>query len=371
MAKNISEIPYTEGVERALELSRGNQNEKQKIRGIMQDVYVREVSSKFDWEFMIASSGITTTAQYAQGTCSVNTGDTTVVFSSDNVLTSAFTGRKFRITGNDVVYSVTFLNTTALTINPSFQGQTNVTGGAYQIFQPYYPLAGDFDRFPKDGGMYKWSGGKTEVLPEMDSYKSYRLDYQSTPSLPENVRLAGTDTAGNTLVEFIPPPLDARNYGYDYIRKYAPMTETTAGTILSIAAGGMAVVGNTTTRFTEANTGDWFRIDVLGTGQDSQWYRIISIGNDSSLTLATIFANTAITSSANYTIARAPEMPAKMHPAILYGTLRAMTLDQTDPNAAFYQMKFAETLSDGKRLYVTRVYTKDIHHLGEDYMYRR
>lgn len=371
MAKNISEIPYTEAIERILALSRANLNEKEKIRGLYQDVYVREVPSKFDWEFMIVSSGITTTAQYAQGTCSVNTGDTTVVFSSDAVITSAFTGRRFRVTGNDVVYSITYQSATSVTINPSFQGSTNVSGGAYAIFQPYYSLAGDFDRFPKDGGMYKWSGGKTEVMPEIDSYKTYRLNYQSTPSLPENVRLAGTDTAGNTLVELIPPPLDSRNYGYDYIRKYAPLYETTAGTVLSLNAGGTSVIGNTTTRFTEANTGDWFRIDALGVGQDSQWYRVIAIQDDSSLTLATVFANTAITSSANYTISRAPEMPAKIHPATIYGTLRAMTLDQTDPNAPFYHMKFAETLSDGKRLYVTRVYTKDIHHLGEDYMYRR
>ena len=371
MAKNISEIPYTEAIERTISLARANQNEKEKIRGIMQDTYVREIPSKFDWEFMIASSGLTTTGEYTTGTCTVNTGDTTVTFSSDTVLTSAFTGRRFRVTGNDVVYNVTFLNTTAITINPSFQGSTNVGGGAFSIFQPYYSLAGDFDRFPKDGGVYKWSGGKTEIMPEIDSYKQYRLDYQSTPSLPQNVRLAGTDTAGNTLVEFIPPPNQARNYGYDYIRKLAPLYETTAGTILSIGAAATTVLGNTNTRFTESNTGDWFRIDALGTGQDSQWYRVIAIANDSSLTLATAFANTAITSSASYAISRAPEMPAKIHPAVLYGTLRAITLDQTDPNAQFYHMKFAETLSDGKRLYVTRVYTKDIHHLGEDYMYRR
>ena len=121
----------------------------------------------------------------------------------------------------------------------------------------------------------------------------------------------------------------------------------------------------------DSNTGDWFRVDALGTGQDSQWYRIIAIAHDSSLTLSTVFANTAITSSANFTISSAPEMPHKLHYGVLYGSIRSIALDQNDEAAAFYQIKFAEVMSDGKKQYVSRDYNTEISTVAEEWMYRR
>lgn len=372
MSKNTAEIPVTEIIERVKSLSRSGTNTESKIRGLVQDVYLREIPSKFDWNFMLVSSGLTTIAEYNDGTASVNTGDTAVTFSSDAVITSGMVGRKFNVTGDGTVYEVTSMSsTTSCTIVPPYQSTQNASNQSYSIFQPIYALAGNFDRFPKPGGIYRWEGSEKRVLEEVQ-YRPYLDKYRNSPTtIQEKCRIVGQDTAGNLQVELIPPPSTALNLGYDYFVQLRPLAETTAGTISSISASATSVVGNSNTRFTEATTGDWFRVDALGTGADSQWYKIIAIAHDSSLTLSTAFANTAITSSANYTIARAPEMPNRLHIAVVYGTLRSMELDQTDENYIFYHSQYAQVMSDAKRIYVSRPYNQEITGVHEDYLYRR
>lgn len=371
MAKNITEIPVTEIVERVKLLGRSGSNTNAKIRGIVQDVALREIPSKFDWNFFLVSSGITTTEQYNTGTVSVNTGATSIVFSSDAVITAGMVGRKFNVTGDGGIYEITSMSsTTSGVISPAYQASQNVTSQSYTIFQPIYALAKDFDRFPKPGGIYRQVGSEKKILEELQ-YRPYLDTYRNTPTTPEKCRLVGQDTAGNQLVELIPPPSNAENLGYDYFKQPRPLNETTAGTILSIGANATTVLGNTNTKFTEATTGDWFRVDALGTGADSQWYRIIAISNDSSLTLATAFANSAITSLANYTIARAPEMPTRLHIAVLYGALRSLELDQTDENYVFYHTQYAQVMSDSKKIYVSRPYNQEITGVHEDFLYRR
>lgn len=374
MARNIPEIPFAEIIERGQKLGRLGDTVPAKFRGVVQDIYLREIPAKFDWNFLMATSSFQSVDEYHQGSVTINTGATSLSGTSDVAWTSSMVGRKVKPASNDTVYDVTgFTNTSSLTISPSLQGPTNLSGASYSIYQPSYALAQNFDRFPKPGGVYRWAGGKKQILPE-DSFRVYiDEDYQATATTPNKTRLYGVDTLGAQLVELIPAPRQAKNYGYDYIRKLNPMYSTTAGTLFSIAANATVVLGNSTTRFTEALTDGtfFFRLDALGTGDDSAWYRVLSIQHDSQLTLATVFANTAITSGANYTISRAPEMPARLHIAILYGALRAATLDQNDPNAEFYQNNYAQVMSDAKKIYVSRPYSQEVTGVFEDYRYRR
>lgn len=371
MSKNIAEIPVTEIVERVKALGRVGRNTDTKIRGVVQDIYLREIPSKYDWNFMLVSSGITTIAQYNAGVASVTTGGATVTFSSAALISASMVGRKFNIIGDGGIYEVTSMSsTTSCTVTPPYQATQNASNQSYSIYQPIYAMARDFDRFPKPGGIYRQIGGEKKVLEELQ-YRPYLDTYQVTPTNPDKCRIVGQDTAGNTLVELVPAPSQAENWGCDYYKQLRPLTETTAGTISSIQAGATLVVGNTTTRFTEATTGDWFRIDALGTGADSLWYRIIAISHDSQMTLATAFANTAITSLANYTIARAPEMPVRLHMGIVYGSLRSLELDQTDENFLFYHTQYAQVMSDAKRIYMSRPYNQEVTGIHEDYLYRR
>ena len=373
MSKTISEIPFTEIVERVSELARERIDSRSKVRGVVNDIYTRELPRKFDWNFFMAQSTITVQGQYNTGTITATTGSTTVTFDPSVSLTQSNNLWWLKITGNDYIYQFTYSNSTGGTLNVPLGGTQNITGGSYNLFQPYYSLASDFDRFPKNGGIIVFQGGTERIVPEM-AYQDWAIYY--TPSPAQNAsfcRLYGVDTAGNTLLEVTPPPSTALSYRYDYFIKPQALYEITNGTIANLANGGTAVTGDANTTFTRCNTGDYFRIDAFGKSSDSEWYRIIAIQGDSSLTLQSAFKNTANGAIINgtYTISSAPKMPSKMHPTLLYGGLLQLCVDQNDPMVQAYGTKLAEVLSDGKRLYVSRIYAQDIHHYGEEYLYRR
>lgn len=369
MAKNTDIIPFTEICERAGKLARTPDNISAKVRGVVNDVYCREIGNKWDWNFLLVSSSVTTTPNYNTGTVSINTGSQTAVFSSDVSLDSTFTGRKIKFNGNDVVYDFTYSNATGGTIVPQLLGNTNLDSAGYNIFQPTYALASNFSRFPKDLGVYRWAGGKKYTIGE-EPIREERDNYSSMPGLPEKIKLTGTDTGGCQLFEFRPAPKDDRVYGYDYFKRLLPMSETT-GSILSIGAGATTVYGALgASSFTDATTGDFFRVDEFGKAEDSTWYRIIAIANDSSMTISPAFASSAVT-TAKYTISKAPEMPTMLHPAIMYGAVRGLAVDQNDPNVQYYVKMEADTILDAKKIYISRVYNQEMHGIHEDYRYRR
>lgn len=370
MAKNIEEIPFTELVERSCEIARERVDKEGYARGIANDIYVREIARKEDWSFFLVNSSLTLVPKYSVGNVTATTGSTAVTFSSDVALTASNNGMQLKISGNDYVYAFTYANATGGTISPPLSGSANVSGASYNIFQAYYSLANNFDRFPKNGGLINYRGTTEEVIMEQP-FQEWSEDYSSTPQdTPKKCRIIGADTAGNALLEINPPAKSYKTLPYYYFYRPRVMRETTAGLIGNVAASGTTVTGDSNAQFTTANTGDYFRIDAFGTRADSEWYRIIAINGNSSLTLQTAFGLSGAT-SANYTICSAPQMPYKMHAAVLYGTILQLVADQDDPLVSVYNLKLAEVLSDGKRLYKTRIYNQDIHHLGENWLYRR
>src|SRR3990167_6205668 len=375
MSKTTIELPFTEIVERVMSLGRVNANAIEKVRGIVQDIYTRDIPTKHDWNFLFASSAIVTTGEYKTGNATVNTGDRIVTFSTDTVLIDSMNSRKIKFSGNDVVYEISsFIGATSCQILPPLAGNANITNGSFSIFQPVYALAGDFDRFPKDGGIYIWSGGDKKILSE-EPYQEYAENFSANPSVPEKVRIVGLDTAGNTLVEFRPAPRDARVYSYDYLSKLSPMTETTTNLVRGVSSRSTAVALLGTAQFADINTDsktiNYFRVDAFGKGHDSQWYPVISYTGLSSLTLRSAFADSAVTSSANYTISSIPRMPPSLYTSIVYGSLAHIMADQNDQNAVIYLNRYAQVLSDAKRIFVSRTYSQDIHGVHEDWNYRR
>lgn len=368
MSKNLDIIPFTELVERTSEIARERADVEPKIRGYVNDVYLREIGRKWDWNFLLVGSTLTTRQRINDGTVSANTGSTTVTFTAA-VIDSSVTGAQLNIIGNDYIYNCVFQSTTSLTIQPPLSGNTNASGNAYNLFFPYYSLPSNFDRFPKNGGLGNYLSGVQKVIQETP-FQEWGGNYVSAPNdTIERIRIIGTDTAGNQILEVNPPPLNAKSYLNNYFQSLLPMKETTAGLIGNISSGGVDVQGDSNTSFLQATTGDYLRIDALGKSNDSSWYRIISIQNNSTLTLQTAFATTGIT-SANYTICSAPQMPVKLHAGILYGAVLQAVTDQTDPLFTAYNLKLAEVMSDSKRLYVSRIYNQQIHNLGEEYLYR-
>ena len=368
MAKNVSELPGTELVERIVQLAR-IENDDSRARAALNDTYVRELPGKEDWTFLIVSSALTCTDDYRTGTVSVNTQSATTTFSTDVSLDAAFTGRKIKFSDNPNVYDFTYSNATGGTVSPPLSGTRNIVSGAYFIFAPIYALDDAYDRWPKDGGLHIYQGGQITPVYEVAPQEWYR-EYTPFPSLPKMCRLvqAGTDLLQR--FELSPPPDQPYVLGNEYLRKLEPLRETTAG-FVDVSVSGTTVTGSAgTTRFTEAQTGWYFRIDAFGTGENSEWYRVSAIANNSSLTLATAFGLSGATTAA-YTLSSVPQIPAKLHQALLYGSMMKVLMDQNDPQFQFAQAKFTEMITDAKRQYKSRRYSQPIETVMEEYHYRR
>lgn len=369
MAKNTDHLPYTEVVERLREMARiASENDRGRARGAVQDVYSRKLPAEEDWSFQLVGSSITCDRPIADGTVSVNTGTTTVTLSVTS-LGSANTGWRFKFTENGDVYTFTFVNTTTGTISPPLSEGTNITGGAYTAFQPVYALARDFDRFPKNGGLQFFQGGRMTIIPEVKEQTYYR-DYTPSPTVPRTCRLVQAGTDGTQKVEIQPPLQKAYNLPYEYLQRPAPLHETTAGTA-TVAANGTTVTFHAGALLAEAQTGDFFRINAFGAGADSEWYALANINQTTSTcTLQTAFGVSGAT-SAGYTICSAQAMPVKLQPATLYGAITFVTADQNDPQFQFYETKYREVVNDAKRTFKTRIYQQEVELIAEDWQYRR
>lgn len=213
MSKNIEEIPFTEIVERVIQLARLREDVSNKVRGIVNDVYVRDITRKEDWTFLLTRSYISLDGEYKTGVITATTGSTTVTFDSSVTMTSSMTGRRLKINNNNYIYDFTFAGATGGTISPSLIGSTNASGESYSLYRNVYPLAADFEKFPKNGGLHLYQSGKKKIIPEK-GYDYYTDQFNATPNdNTEYCKVLGKDTAGNYQVEIIPPPQERWSHG--------------------------------------------------------------------------------------------------------------------------------------------------------------
>ena len=366
MSRNIKQIPFTEIVERTIEISRLREDVTGKVRGIVNDVYVRDIPRVDDWMFFIARTSLTLSPEYNTGNATVTTGGTTVTFSGAT-LDSSMTGRKIKFSNADYIYDFTYSSPSDGTISPALVGSVNIAGGAFSIYQNIYDLPRNFDRFPKNGGLHMYQGGKPKNIPEKN-YDYYIDQFNSTPNDNlEFCRVTGFDQ-DQRQVEVIPPPRTQGSVECDYLKSVTPLKEYTAGTI-TIGTGGTAVTGFSTD-FTSVSVGDYIRAEGIGTKGDSEWYRISSITDSSTLSIDTTWVTSSIVTG-KFTISSAPQMPEAMHLAVLYGAVTAVSADQNDPVAPAYKQKYADIMSDNKKIYRTRLIKQDVPTIAEEYHYRR
>src|SRR3990167_2989764 len=365
---NIRTLPFTEIVERASDLSRTNADSKQRIRGIVNEVYTLDIPKEYDWSFLKASSAISVLAEHKSGYASVTTQGTAVTLQSSNTISAAYTGRKVKFSGNANIYDFTFSNNTGGTISPPLSGITNISTGGYTIFQNIYTLPADFDRFPVNGGLLFYSAGQPKPLPELLDDDYYEQATASPASTPEYCRLVGYDTAGVRQVEVLPPPSQAYILLNEYIKTLPPMSENTMGTVV-ITSNQTAVIG-TGTVFTQMNTGDYLRFDPFGKGADSVWYQINAISSDTNLTLATNFRKDSSVSG-SFVICSIPRMPYRFHDALIYGSLRKLLPDEKDPMLAYANAEYQKIILYNKNLEQSRHAKDDVELIAEDYQYRR
>ena len=370
MAKNLEAIPFTELVERVVQIARvDSDNDRSRARGAVQDVYVRKVPQEEDWSFWLASSAVTCDPEYKTGTVTVTTQATACTFDGGASLSAGMTGRKIKFNDNNDVYTLTFSNTTAATITPPLSGDVSISGGAFSIFQPTYALAADFDRFPKNGGLQLFQGGRPTILPEA-GFQNFKAEYTPSPGTPARCRLVSFGTTGVPHAELNPPPLKAINLPYDYLRRPVALRETSAGTC-TVSANGTTVTFHAGARLAESSTGWYLRINAFGTGADSEWYRVLGIASATSTATLQLAFGVSGATSAGYVLSAAPDMPEKLHIAVQHGAVTLVTADQNDELYQLYEAKYRETINEGKRTYKTRIYGQEVDMIFTDFNYRR
>jgi hypothetical protein len=117
---------------------------------------------------------------------------------------------------------------------------------------------------------------------------------------------------------------------YNYKTRVADMTYsdyTTPGTINTMAVGGVAVTGTSTTWASSFPTGTDLSfvnlaLSVSPTGGDGIWYPILSFTDNTNLTLIDPVINAPSVSGATFTIGQLPLLSEDFHDMLVFGALK-------------------------------------------------
>lgn len=110
-----------------------------------------------------------------------------------------------------------------------------------------------------------------------------------------------------------PIPQGAYNSTIVYNLRNQPMVneDYTTGTV-AVSENSDTITGTTTSWDGNVFAGQWFSLTDSNGEPKGDWYRIESVGSDTSITLETVFEN-ATASSQNYVIGDSPELPDEAH----------------------------------------------------------
>lgn len=115
-----------------------------KLLGFVKTIW-DEVRFMHDWSWNYREGFLfRTVAAYSDGTVAVTNGSVAIV-GTDTTFTSSMVGRKFRVQGDTSEYVVIdYTDATNITLDRAFTGTTD-SSVSYDIYQPSYYLAGDFE----------------------------------------------------------------------------------------------------------------------------------------------------------------------------------------------------------------------------------
>lgn len=350
-------IPFTELFERLMTLSKIDSfNNEDFAKGLVNDAYIRTLPGLNDWNPIVMDGFLSMTAYYSTGTVAVNAGSTSIT-GTGTVWTSTMTndyGWKIKFASLNNVYQFNYVSGTTATINPALEGSVNLTGQTYTLFRDEYALPTDFDRFLKNGSIYVQQGGRTyNIIGEL-TRDQFREMFIPTPSDPIfRAILTRMNSSGNRMVRLNPPPNSPYVYPFEYIPKIAPMSEYVIGTA-SVTNGSPIITGLGTQFSSNVVAGQYFRIDTIGQGDSSKWYKILSVDSATQVTLASNYLDSA-DSGVEYTICSAPtSFPPEFHEFILYEAVSVAVASSADPNTEVMIAKRADVLTRLNKTYKSR-----------------
>ena len=366
----IGVIPFTELFERLLNLGRiDSPNNEDYAKGIINDSYTRTLPRVEDWQMIVLEDNLQMVDTEKAGTVSVTVGSTSVT-GVGTTFTSAMTaeeGYKITFTSNRDVYKFDFLTSTTGTITPSLSGPNDITNGNFKIFKDEYALASDHDRFLKNGSVYVKADGRLQDTIKEVPRDFFQEDFSASPQDPIRrvLQTRVNATSGAKMLRVNPPPNNqTRNYPYEYIRKFSPMSEYSTGTV-AVTNASTTVTGTDTLWSTNVVAGDYFRVDANGIADSSIWYKIASVTNDTALELESVYGE-ATEALLEYTASGSPTIfPSEFHEFILYDGLLIVGGEQGDTNVVGFTSRRDDILTDLKKNYKARR-TNTQYRVGDD-----
>lgn len=350
-------IPFSELFERLMTLAKIDSfNNEDFAKGLINDAYTRSLPSLNDWNPLITESYLSMTAYYNTGTVACTAGATSLT-GTGTTWTSGMTnnaGWKIKFASLDLVYSFTYVSSTTATINPALEGATNLSGATYVLFRDEYALPTDFDRFLKNGSIYIQQGGRTyNIIGELPR-DQFREQFIAEPSDPIfRAMLTRVNSSGDRMVRLNPPPRTAKVYPFEYIPKLAPMKEYTIGTV-TVTNASTTVTGSSTLFSANVTAGDYFRLDSIGQGDSSKWYKISSVDSNTQLTLSSAYSD-ASGSAEEYTVSSSPSgLPSEFHEFILYEAVSLVSASASDNNSSLMIARRADILARLNKNYKSR-----------------
>ena len=365
----VGVIPFTELYERLLNLGRiDSPNNSDYAKGIINDSYTRSLPRAEDWNAIVTDDTLQMVATYTTGTVAVTVGSTTIT-GTGTTFTSGMVsanGYKIKISGNRDIYKFDYVSATEGTITPSLSAPNDITAGNIEIFKDEYELAGDFDRFLKNGSIYVYSDGRIRDVIKEVPRDMFREDFANGKSDPIRrcLQTRNNATSGRKMVRINPWPATAYNYPYEYTKKLSPMSEYRTGTV-EVTNASTTVTGTDTFFTSNTSVGDYFRVDGNGIAESSLWYKVAVVVSNTELTLEVVYGEDT-ESNLEYTASGAPtEFPSEFHEFILYDGLVIVTGEQGDPSSAGFVIRKTEILTDLKMNYKTRR-TNTQYRVGDD-----
>lgn len=320
-------LPFTELFEQAkLEVGdRATDTDTENYyKSLVNIVYTNLLPQVREWKAFVTTfdDPIQVIGNYNTGTVDITSGSATVTGTS-TVFTSAMVGRRFKVNGDDEVYIVeTFTSTTVIVLNRTYNG-TTVDDGNYEILDDLFSMDSDFDRLTDEPRIWYMQNGSPNFL-EFLSDKEFINKQTFTPGLPNYARVyPDKDSSDLVQIQITPAPDDNLLLYGEFIKGVSRLTEYVTGTATT-THNSTAVTGSSTVWSTNVVAGDYFRNDT-----DGRWFKISTVGSDTSITLATAYAGVAVTGG-NYTICKVPVIDDRFHAAILYGACALAARNQDD-----------------------------------------
>lgn len=206
---------------------------------LIQDSF-KEFCQRRDWSWRQKSSALNPQTFSAAGTISISPGSATVT-GSGTAFTSAMIGAQFRVSGFGYpTYSIiNVASSTSLTLDRPWIGPV-MSGSGYQIFQCYFRMPADFDRFislinPRDN--FQLHTSVTQTILD-------RLDPQRAKTGGQSYAASFVDFTGSYVGEVGsilqvrgsgPSPIATTTLGYTYPSASTYVITITTGGVVGVA----------------------------------------------------------------------------------------------------------------------------------------